>query len=266
MTFANWTAYFRSNRHHLADLSWDDPYRLTQREKRAAGRSLQHFQRFETSEGRYLRRRAEDLHDADYEAALAALISEEDDHSIALGQFLDQQGLPRLRRSWVNNAFRWLRRWGSLETTVRVLLTAEVVGTVYFRALYHASYSGLLQQLCLRIIRDEQMHVNFQAYTLTQLRPRASRLGWGLRQLLHGGLTAGTALVVWLWYNRALWAGGMGPVGFFAAVAEEWDRACSMIRRPETISIRGEQPAAAPQPGPKASAPGPAYWAASVGF
>jgi hypothetical protein len=244
MNFADWTAYFRRNKTHLADLSWEDPYRLTPREKRAAGRSLQHFQRFETSEGQYLRQRAEDLHDPDYAAAIRGLIEEEGDHSQALGQFLDLQQLPRLRRSWVNDAFRGLRRWGSLETTIRVLLTAEVVGTVYFRALYHASYSGLLQQLCLRIIRDEQMHVNFQAYTLTRLRPRASGLGWGLRQLLHGGLTAGTALVVWLCFNRTLWAGGMGPVGFFAAVAEEWDRACTLLRQPGRIDIREPQPAA----------------------
>ncbi|MCC3157199.1 hypothetical protein LJ737_08115 [Hymenobacter sp. 15J16-1T3B] len=237
MTFADWARYFRANHAHLADLSWDDPYQLTQREKRAAGRSLQHFQRFETSEGQQLQRRAAALPDPEYAAAIRGLISEEGDHSLALGRFLDQQGLPRLRRSWVNTAFRGLRRWGSLETTVRVLLTAEVVGTVYFRALYHASFSGLLQQLSLRIIRDEQMHVNFQCFTLTQLRPRASRLGWGLRQLLHGGLTAGTALVVWLCFNRTLWAGGMGPVGFFAAVAEEWDRACALLRHPETICI-----------------------------
>ncbi|RAK67081.1 hypothetical protein [Hymenobacter edaphi] len=237
MTFANWTAYFRANHAHLADLSWDDPYRLTQREKRAAGRSLQHFQRFETGEGRHLRRRAEDMHDPDYEAAIGGLISEEADHSIALGQFLDAQGLPRLGRSWVNDAFRWLRRWGGLETTVRVLLTAEVVGTVYFRALYHATYSGLLQQLCLRIIRDEEMHVNFQCFALARLRPRRNAFSWGLRQLLHGGLTAGTAVVVWLWFNRALWAGGMGPVGFFAAVAEEWDRACQLLRQPDAIRI-----------------------------
>jgi hypothetical protein len=246
MTFSDWTAYFRANQNHLVDLSWDDPYRLNQREQRAAGRSLQHFQRFETSEGQYLRQRAEDLDDPDYVAAIRGLINEEGDHSQALGQFLDLQCLPRLRRSWVNDVFRGLRRWGSLETTIRVLLTAEVVGTVYFRALYHATFSGLLQQLCLRIIRDEQMHVNFQAYTLTRLRPRASRLGWGLRQLLHGGLTAGTALVVWLCYNRTLWAGGMGPVGFFAAVAEEWDRAQALLRQPATITIRAVSTPAKP--------------------
>ncbi|OON69026.1 hypothetical protein [Hymenobacter sp. CRA2] len=243
MTFTDWTAYFRANKTHLADVSWDDPYCLSAREKRAAGRSLQHFQRFETSEGQFLQQRAADLGDPAYVAAIRGLIQEEGDHSQALGQFLDQQCLPRLRRSWVNDAFRWLRRWGSLETTVRVLLTAEVVGTVYFRALYHATYSGLLQQLCLRLLRDEEMHVNFQCFTLSQLRPRRSALGWWWRQRLHGLLTAGTALVVWLWYNRALWAGGMGPVGFFASVAEEWERACNLLRQPETISIRPPAPA-----------------------
>lgn len=237
MTFADWTAYFRANKNHLADLSWDDTYRLTEREKRAAGRSLQHFQRGESSEGRHLYHHAKASGDADYLAAMRLFIGEEQDHAQVLGQVLDQQHLPRLRHTWLDGAFRWLRQRAGWENTIRLLLTAEIIAAVYYRALYHATFSGLLQQICLRILRDEEQHINFQCFTLARLREQSSGPGWWLRQQLHRGLMWGTATLVWLWYNRTLWAGGMGPVGFAAAVAGEWDRACTMLRRPDTIRI-----------------------------
>ncbi|WP_460676152.1 ferritin-like domain-containing protein [Hymenobacter coalescens] len=247
MTFADWAAYFRANHAHLADLSWDDSYLLTAREKRAAGRSLQHFQRGESSEGRHLHHHAKASGDADYLAAMRHFIGEEQGHAQVLGQFLDQQGIPRLRYTWLDDVFRRMRRWAGWENTIRVLLTAEIIAAVYYRALYHATYSGLLQQICLRILRDEEMHINFQCFTLSQLRARRSGLGWWLRQQAHRGLMIGTAGLVWCWYNRTLWAGGMGPVGFCAAVAAEWGRACQMLRQPHTIRIRGlAWPAAAP--------------------
>ncbi|WP_162910874.1 ferritin-like domain-containing protein [Hymenobacter oligotrophus] len=232
MTFADWTAYFRANQNHLAELSWDDTYRLTERERRAAGRSLQHFQRGESSEGHHLYHHAQTSHDADYLAAMRLFIAEEQGHAKVLGRFLDVQGLPRLRVCFTDNVFRWLRRLSNWEHTIRLLLTAEIIAAVYYRALYHATYSGLLQQICLRILRDERQHIAFQCSTLRYLRPRRSSLGWWLSQQLHRGLMIGTTAVVWVCYNRTLWAGGMGPVGFAAGVAQEWERAQQLLRTP----------------------------------
>jgi hypothetical protein len=239
MTFSNWAAYFRANQIHLDNLSWDDPYLLTEREKRAVGRSLQHFQRGESSEGKHLYQHAKDYGDADYLTAMRLFIGEEQGHARVLGQYLDQQCVPRLRYTWVDAGFRWMRKWSGFENTLRILLTAEIIAAVYYKALYHATYSGLLQQICLRILRDEQMHINFQCFTLAQLRPQGRKLGWWLRQQLHRGLMMGTSVLVWLSYNRTFWAAGIGPVGFAAAVYDEWARARQMLRRPESIEVRG---------------------------
>ncbi|KUG06693.1 ferritin-like domain-containing protein [Solirubrum puertoriconensis] len=230
MTFADWAEYFRANQNHLAELSWDDTHRLTDRERRAAGRSLQHFQRGESSEGHHLYHHAQASHDADYLAAMRLFIAEEQGHAQVLGRFLDMQGLPRLRACFTDDVFRWLRRFSGWEHTIRLLLTAEIIAAVYYRALYYATYSGLLQQICLRIMRDEQQHIAFQCSTLRYLRPRRSGLGWWLSQQLHCALMIGTTAVVWVCYNRTLWAGGMGPVGFAASVAQEWGRAQALLR------------------------------------
>ncbi|KAA9338377.1 hypothetical protein F0P96_05960 [Hymenobacter busanensis] len=249
MTFADWTTYFRQNQTHLDDLSWDDTYRLTARERRAVARSLQHFQRGESSEGKHLYQRVKDTGNTDHVAAIRLFIGEEQGHARVLGRFLGKQGIACLRQTWVDDVFRRLRQWGTFETTIRVLLTAEIIAAVYYRAVFHATYSSLLQQICLRLLRDEEMHINFQCFTLVQERRRSSRAGWWLRQQLHRGLMVGTSVLVWLSYNRTLWAGGMGPVGFAAAVSAEWERAQDMIRQPGSIEIRRQEPRkTAPRP------------------
>ncbi|WP_400193734.1 hypothetical protein [Hymenobacter sp. B81] len=254
MTFADWTAYFRRNRTHLDALSWDEAYRLSDHERRAVVRSLQHFQRGESSEGQHLYRRAQASGHSGYLEAVRLFIAEEQNHARVLGRFLQQQGLACLRSTWIDRAFRRLRQWGGLEHTVRVLLTAEIIAAVYYQALFRATYSSLLQQICLRILRDEHMHLNFQCFTLAKERARSSGPGWWLRQQLHRGLLVGTAALVWLSYNRTLWAGGMGPIGFAAEVAAQWDRVCAMLRHPHTIDIRGAQPAGSPTIGHPAAA------------
>ncbi|MEJ7665450.1 MAG: hypothetical protein WKG07_40965 [Hymenobacter sp.] len=122
-------------------------------------------------------------------------IKEEQTHAAVLGRFMDQQGIPRLRGHWLDAAFRGLRRVLGLEHTLRVLLTAEVVAAVYYRALFSATYSGLLQQLCRRIILDEEMHLNFQCFALRHLSAGRGGVGrWLRRAPAYRALMAGAAL------------------------------------------------------------------------
>jgi hypothetical protein len=154
MTFADWATYFSVNQTHLDNLSWDDTYRLTERELRAIRYSLPQFQQGENSEGRHLYQKAKDFGDPDYVAAIRLFIREEQGHARVLGQYMALHQLPRLcKSSALDKVFRWLRQWASLEHTLRVLLTAEIIAAVYYQALYQATYSGLLQQICRRILR-----------------------------------------------------------------------------------------------------------------
>jgi hypothetical protein len=250
MTFTNFKTYFQANQGHYADLAWDDPHQLTSYELRAVRASLQTFQRGESSEGHYLYARAKQLGDPEYTAAMRLFIKEEQNHAAVLGRFLDQQGIARLRGHWLDDVFRGLRRVLGLEHTLRVLLVAEVVAAVYYRALFSATYSGLLQQICRRIMLDEEMHLNFQCFALRHLAAARGGAGGWLRRHAYRGLMAGAALAAYATSRAALKAGGYGLFSFGAAIAAEYARTERMQRADGLIAVRGGQPAAPVAAGP----------------
>jgi hypothetical protein len=159
-----------------------------------------------------------------------------------LGTYLDRENIPRLQAHWLDQIFQWLRRQINLENTVRVILTAELIASVYYRALFQATYSGLLQQICLRILADEEMHLNFQCFTLYQISQERSRFRNWLVRKAYGGLLAGTIVVVWVSYFRTMRAGGYGFFTFANAVWSKWIWAETIQRQVERITIRGQQP------------------------
>ncbi|MDJ0365530.1 hypothetical protein QMK33_10220 [Hymenobacter sp. H14-R3] len=242
MTFTDFKTYFQANQGHYADLAWDDPHQLTASELRAVRASLQTFQRGESSEGHYLYARAKQLGDDEYTAAMRLFIKEEQTHAAVLGRFLDQQGIARLRGHWLDSVFRGLRRVLGLEHTLRVLLVAEVVAAVYYRALFSATYSGLLQQICRRIMLDEEMHLNFQCFALRHLAAARGGAGGWLRRQVYRGLMAGAALAAYATSRSALKAGGYGLFSFCAAIAAEYARTERMQRADGLIAVRGGQP------------------------
>lgn len=246
MTFADFTAYFTANQNRYAGLAWDDPHQLTARELRAVRVSLQTFQRGESSEGHFLYSRAKRLGDADYLAAMRLFIKEEQTHAAVLGRFLDQQNIPRLKGHWLDDIFRGLRRVLSLEHTLRVLLAAEVVAAVYYRALYQATSSGLLQQISRRIVLDEEMHLVFQCVALRQLAAgRGPVLGWVYRQA-YRALMAGAGLAAYVNARAMLRAGGYRLGSFLAALADEYARVEQMQRPGALLAVRGSQPLGPP--------------------
>ena len=242
MIFTDFKTYFQANQGHYADLAWDDPHQLNAYELRAVRASLQTFQRGESSEGHYLYSRAKQLGDAEYTAAMRLFIKEEQTHAAVLGRFLDQQGIPRLRGHWLDNVFRGLRRVLNLEHTVRVLLVAEVIAAVYYRALFRATYSGLLQQICRRIMLDEEMHLNFQCFALRHLSAGRGGVGSWLRRQAYRVLMAGAALAAYTTSRAALKAGGYGLFSFCAAIAAEYARTERMQQAGALIAVRGGQP------------------------
>lgn len=146
--------------------------------------------------------------------------------------------------------FRGLRRVLSLEHTLRVLLTAEVVAAVYYRALFNATYSGLLQQLCRRIILDEEMHLNFQCFALRHLSAGRRGVGQWLRRHAYRTLMAGAALAAYAASRPTMRAGGYGLLSFLAAIAAEYRRLEGMQRVGALIAVRGGQPVAPVAAGP----------------
>lgn len=248
MTFADIITYFQSNRTRFADLAWDDPHQLSPAQKRAIAASLQTFQRGEGTGGDHLLALADQVPAADYAAAMRLFVQEEEGHAEMLGQFMDRQSIPRLQTHWLHGIFRWLGRPLGLVHMVRVILTAEIVATVYYRALFNATFSGLLQQICRRILLDEEMHLIYHCLAVRHLSPRRNALStWFWRQF-YRGFMAGTALTIYVTSRRTLRAGGYGLVSFGTAIAAEYARVEEMQQGTAPLVARGGQPVAAAAP------------------
>jgi len=207
-----WGRYFRHNNQCLLGLPWDAGAEVTDAERDAIASSVAEFQLGESSEGRHLvaaaRRYAERTGDAAYVEALRLFIGEEHRHARDLGRFMDLAGIGRAGKAWPDTVFRWLRRRAGLETSVVVLVTAEVIAEVYYAALREATGSRVLRRLCDQILSDEVEHVNFQTQRLAIVRRGRRRWRVAAAQAAHRFLMAGTCFVVWHKHGRAMRAGG----------------------------------------------------------
>lgn len=239
MTFTDIKTYFEANRRRFADLAWDDPYQLSAAERRAVRASLQTFQRGESSDGTHLLALAAAWNAPGYVAALQLFRQEEATHGAVLGRFLDQQGLGRRGPHWLQGAFRQLGRYLGLENMLRVILTAEVIATAYYRALFNATCSGLLQQICRRVLQDEELHLALHCLALRQLAgPRRGPGAW-LRRLAYRGLLAGAALAVYASCRRTLRAGGYRLGSYLVALADEYARLEQLQQPGAPLLLRG---------------------------
>ena len=241
MTFTTVLTHFQANRRQRAVLPWAETYRLSPAELRAVRASLQTFQRGEGTGGDHLLALAQRWAAPDYAAAMRLFIAEEEGHADMLGRFMDQQDIPRLRAHWLHEVFRHVGRPLGLGHMVQVILTAEVVATIYYQALAEATQSALLRDICQRILHDEEMHLTFHCLAVPQLTSRHPLSRWLWRQL-YRGLMAGTALTVYLASRRTFRAGGFGLGRFAAAIAAEYARVEHMQRTADFSHLRTLRP------------------------
>ena len=219
-----WLDYFGRNAASLSEPTWGEA-RLSASERFVIASSIRIFQRGEEGSGRtiarFARRYAERTGDAAYPAALQALFVEEQRHAADLGRFIDLAGIPRLRSEFSDGVFRFMRHRMGLDGALCVLVTAESIACIYYRALRAATASPLLRELCAQILRDETQHVRFQAQRLALLRRSLPAPLSVARRAAHGALFAAAAVVVALRHHRVL-AAGLGSRRFFRLCLTEW--------------------------------------------
>ncbi|HEY0007612.1 MAG TPA: ferritin-like domain-containing protein [Tepidisphaeraceae bacterium] len=221
-----WPDYFERNRHRLMAIPWDAGVAWSVEERDAVAASLQEFQLGESGEGRHFKmcaaRYSARTGDDDYVRALDLFIAEEQRHAHELGRVLDLAGVERLTDSAVNSAFCRLRRLAGLELIIVVLVTAELVAQVYYKALFQATSSPVLKALCRQILRDEVQHVRFQCSQLAKV--RRHRFGWvnSVCVALHFLLLMVTAVVVWRRHGRVMRRSGIGRFAFVRQLAQKF--------------------------------------------
>ena len=201
LNFDNWIDYLISNKQNLQQVAWAEIYNLTESEYETIFKSVRIFQKGESSEAKHIFKKAEeflsDTGDKSYYNALTLFINEEHRHSFELKRFMQLHDIPCLKKHWTDSAFRKLRWFGKLEQAITVLLTAEIIATVYYKALQQSTDSIVLKQICSQILSDEEMHIRFQSETLAQFYLKRNPVTNFMIHSLRRILLEGTFIVVW---------------------------------------------------------------------
>ena len=199
---------------------------LTPWERKLIGDSIATFQLGEQSDGRSLLLAAEHYEREHDEAPLtrivSLLIAEEQHHAALLGAFMDEHGIPRKRSDWTDQAFRRLRRLAGFELYLSVLVTAELIGKVYYRALEAATGSHQLQTLCRMLIADELAHVGLETDLLREMHENKSPTVRWLHTATLRTFFTGASLIVWCEHRRVLRSTGYGLATFMRACAAQY--------------------------------------------
>ncbi len=112
----------------------------------------------------------------------------------------------------------------SIAASLSVLITAELIALIYYRALREATGSRLLRAMCNKILDDEKAHVEYES---ALIRFAQERSGWRMRIWRSGQrmLFAATLRVVYREHRFVLRAGGHPWPRFRSACWREFRRA-----------------------------------------
>ena len=205
--------------HGLADVLRPD-------ERRLIAGSIATFQLGEQSEGRTLLRAARRFARGHRIPMLVRitelLIREEQRHAVLLRAFMVDHHIEPKRSDWTDRVFRLVRRLAGLELCLYVLICAELIGIVYYRALEAATDCRRLTVLCRVLVSDELAHVGFESQLLLALRAGRTAPVQALMRLAHRAFFAGTAGVVWLMHRSVLRQGGYGARSFLRACQSQY--------------------------------------------
>jgi len=199
---------------------------LSDEERRLIASSIATFQLGEQSEGATLLRATERFAQARGMASLTRImelfVREEQRHAALLREFMEDHGIPLKHHDWTDRIFRGLRRLAGLELYLHVLIVAELIGKVYYRALEAATDCQRLKILCRILVCDELAHVGFESQLLLALRAERPAAVRAVMRLAHRAFFAGTVGVVWLAHRAVLRRAGYGVRSFLRSCLTQY--------------------------------------------
>ena len=240
MNYTAWKEYFLRNQSHFKDIDFSGDDILSEKERAVVYTSLQQFQRGENSEGKHLFSFAKNNPDPEYLPCISLFIREEQSHARVLGAYMDKHHIPKIKNHWVDGVFRWLRKMTNLENTIRVLLTAEIIAKVYYRALHDATKSILLKKICRQILEDEDQHIAFQCFTLQPFYQDKALWRKTAVRASHLILMTGTIVVVWWHHKKVFRKGGYSFRQFFSDTLTVFTEAQKSIQKKEFAELHKE--------------------------
>jgi hypothetical protein len=203
-----WLNHFEYHSEHPRCIPQGLPDVLRPPERRLIAGSVATFQLGEQSAGGTLLRAAERFARRHRTPAVVRImelfIREEQRHAALLRAFMEDHQIPLKRRDWTDRVFRRVRRLAGFELYLHVLISAELIGNVYYRALESASGCQRLKVLCRTLVAEELAHIGFESQLLLALRARRAAATRLPMRLAHRAFFAGTALTVWLTHRSLL--------------------------------------------------------------
>jgi len=205
-----WLDYFRQNRLQAREFDWDRPTPFHPPVAATLARSLAHFQLGESGDGTTLLAQAARAwpDDPDYVAALRLFVAEEHRHAELLERLVTRLGGTLVTSHWTDRCFRSVRHALGAGFDVQVLLTAELIGTAYYRLL-RSTGDTLLRQVCESMVGDEEAHLRFHADRIVTAQLRWSALRRALWTAQFRVLFALTLTAAWFDHRPALRAVGI---------------------------------------------------------
>jgi hypothetical protein len=213
-----WLNHFEYHAQHPRCVPAGVSDRLSSQERDFMASSIATFQLGEQSEGATLLRAAERCARRRGQPALVRIvqlfIGEEQRHAALLRDFMQDHAIALKGGDWTDRVFRRLRRLAGLELYLYVLITAELIGILYYRALEAATGCERLRLLCRTLVCDELAHVGFESQLLLALRAGRPPAVRAMLRAGHRLFLAATACVVWLTHRAVLRRGGYNRLSF----------------------------------------------------
>ncbi len=221
-----WSNHFEHHARHPRRVARGLRDVLKPEERELIAGSIATFQLGEQSGGATLKRAAEcfarEQQMPQLVRIIELLVREEQRHASQLRAFMQDHRIPLKRSDWTDRVFRRVRRLGGLHLHLGVLICAELIGNVYYRALESATECARLRVLCRTIVSDELAHVGFESQLLFTLwAARGSGL-CSLTRLAHRAFFASTAAVVWLTHRSVLRKAGHSGGSFLRACRTQY--------------------------------------------
>lgn len=221
-----WLNHFEYHAEHPRSIPQGLSDGLQPEERRRIARSIATFQLGEQAEGNSLRRAARGFARTHEMPALVRItelfIREEQRHAALLRSFMENHQIPLKASDWTDRVFRRVRRLVGFELYLYVLITAELIGIVYYRALETATDCQRLKVLCRTLVCDELAHIGFESHLLLALRAGRTAPVRILMRLLHRAFLASTASVVWLMHRAVLRHYGLGARCFLRSCLAQY--------------------------------------------
>jgi hypothetical protein len=159
--FDTWLTYFQNNRLNRPELDWSLALTLDDRLASVLATSLSHFQLGESGDGNHLLGKAAKETNARHFECLTLFIKEEQEHAQLLERLVLRFKGKLITSHWTDAVFCRLRHSLNLNWELQILLTAEIIGTVYYILMGRHTSDKLLSSICQKIVSDEEKHLQF---------------------------------------------------------------------------------------------------------